>query len=175
MFPRVLNYPLMLVAITSTVPLLLAPSHPAAVRARVGGTLTMTYTQRHPLPIADAEGHMLIATEAKGTNRSTGAAGYMDGAEVRSSEIADLVQGSGAHQGYITFTQGTEVHVSKWSGKVTTTLDADHKPVTTFEGTWTKVKGPSGQGSYRGRVTGPDSYSVDWEGEVELRQRPATR
>ena len=172
MHPRILNR-LMLVAITSPVPFLVLATRHAPEGARVGGTFTMTYTQRHPLPISDAEGHALMATESKGTNRSTGATGYMDNAAVRNAEIADLVQGTGSHQGYVTFSQGGDEHVSKWSGKVTTVLDADQKPVTSFEGTWTKVKGPSGRGTYRGRLTGPDAYVVDWQGEIELTQRAA--
>jgi hypothetical protein len=172
MFPRILNH-LMLVAIAPTVPFLLLATHPAPERARVGGTFTMTYTERHPLSIGDAEGHALIATEAKGRNRSTGPTSYMDGAEVRNSEIADLVQGTGPHQGYVTLTQGGEEHVSKWSGRVTTVLDADQRAVTRFEGTWTKVKGPKGRGTYYGLLTGPDRYTVDWQGEVELSQRAA--
>jgi len=172
MFPHILNR-LMLVAITPTVPFVLLATRPSPERARVGGTFTMTYTQRHPLSIADTGGHMLIAAEAKGRNRSTGPTSYMDGAEVRNSEIADLMQGTGPHQGYVTLVQGSEEHVSKWSGKVTTVLDADQKPVTSFEGTWTKVKGPNGRGTYQGRLTGPEGYTVEWQGEVELSQRAA--
>jgi hypothetical protein len=52
--------------------------------------------------VTDAEGHALLATESKGTNRSTGPPSYMDGAEVRSVELPDLVQCTGSHQGYIT-------------------------------------------------------------------------
>jgi hypothetical protein len=155
------------------VPLLLLAARPAMERASVGGTFTMTYTQRHPLPIPDAEGHALVAAEAKGTNRSTGSTSYMDGAEVLSSEIADLVQGSGMHQGYVTLAREGGEHVSKWSGRVSTTLDASRRPVTSFEGTWTKVKGPSGHGTYKGRLTGPSSYTVEWQGELELGPRAA--
>lgn len=172
MYPRILNR-LMLVAMTSPVPFLVLATGPGPERARVGGTFTMTYTQRHPLPISDAEGHALVATESRGTNRSTGATGYMDGAEVRNSEIADLVQGTGSHQGYVTLSQGGVEHVSRWSGKVTTVLDADQKPVTSFEGTWTKTKGPNGRGTYQGRLTGTDTYIVNWQGEVDLGQRAA--
>src|SRR4051794_11842690 len=82
--------------------LLLLAARPAAERIRVGGTFTMTYTQQHPLPVADAEGHVLLASEANGTNRSTGSTAFLDGAEVRITEIADLVQGNGSHQGYDT-------------------------------------------------------------------------
>jgi hypothetical protein len=99
----------------------------------------------------------------------------MDGAEVRSVELADLVQGNGSHQGYITFSQNGEEHVSKWSGKVTTVLGPDKKPRTTFEGTWTKVKGPPGSGTYRGQMTAPNAYSVEWAGEVEYAARAASR
>lgn len=155
------------------VPLLLLAASPAMERASVGGTFTMTYTQRHQLPVSDAEGHALIAAEAKGTNRSTGPTSYMDGAEVLSSEIADLAPGSGMHQGYVTLAQDGAEHVSKWSGKVSTTLDASRRPVTSFEGTWTKVKGPSGHGTYNGRLTGPNSYTVEWQGELDLSPRAA--
>ena len=167
MFTRNLHR-LMLVTAAPVVPLLLLATAPATERTRVGGTFSVSYTQRHPLPVSDAPGHALIATEARGTNRSTGATLYKDGAEVRNVEIADLLQGNGPHQGYATFSGQGEETVCKWSGKVTTVLAADKKPVTSFEGTWTRVKGPSGHGTYKGRLTGPDSYTVDWEGEVEL-------
>ena len=128
--------------------------------------------------MSDAPDHALIATEAKGTNRSTGATRYMDGAAVRNVEIADLLHGDGPHQGYVAFTAQGEEAVTKWTGKVTTVLGADQKPMTSFEGTWIKVKGPNGRGIYKGRLTGPDSYTVDWEGELELpglRERTASR
>jgi hypothetical protein len=173
MFPRNLHR-LMLVSAAPVVPLLLLTTAPAAERTRVEGTFSVSYTRRHPLPVSDAPGHALIATEARGTNRSTGATLYMDGAEVRNVEIADLTQGNGPHQGYATFSgQGRET-VCKWSGKITTVLDANGKPLTSFEGTWTRVKGPSGHGTYKGRLTGPDSYMVEWEGEVELSPRAAS-
>lgn len=83
------------------------------------------------------------------------------------------MRGTGTHQGYVTFIQGGDQHVAKWSGKVSTVLDADQAPVTTFEGKWIKVKGPNGQGTYQGRLTGADTYMVEWQGEVELSQRAA--
>lgn len=173
MFPLTMHR-FAVVAIIPVVPLLLLATRPAPERVRVGGTFTMNYTQRHPLPI-DAEGHALIATESKGINRSTGATGYMDRAEVRNVEIADLTRGSGRHQGYVTFSLNGEQDVNMWSGQVTTTLTRDQKPVTTFAGTWSKAKGPSGHGTYNGRLTGPDSFTVEWEGELELREPTASR
>jgi hypothetical protein len=67
--------------------------------ARVGGTYTMTYSQRHPIPVPDADGHVVMATEATGANRSTGPSSFKDGAEVTIIESADMTQGSGPHEG----------------------------------------------------------------------------
>jgi hypothetical protein len=56
-----------------------------------------------------------------------------------------------------------------WSGKLTTVLGPDHQPATSFKGTWTSVKGPTGHGTYEGRITGPDTYTVQWAGQVDLK------
>ena len=61
-----------------------------------------------------------------------------------------------------------------------TTLDPDQKPVTSFEGTWSKVGGTgkyagvSGQGRYQGRMLSPTDYTVEWNGEI-VTQRTALR
>ena len=137
--------------------------------SRVGGTFTMTYTQRNPTPLTDAEGHVLLQTASTGTNQSTGPTSYMAGAVTTSSELADLVQGNGTHQGYVTMSLNGELSVTQWSGTISTVLGPDQKPVTSFKGKWIEVRGPSGQGTYSGRITGPDSYSVDWQGEIDLK------
>lgn len=174
MTPRVLHR--LLPAITlAALPLLIMAATPAITASRVGGTSTMNYTEQHPIPIVDAEGHVLLQTASKGTNQSTGPTSYMAGAEVSNAELADLVQGNGTHQGYVTMSLNGEVNVTRWSGKVTTTLGSDQKPVTTFQGTWTKVKGASGHGTYSGRITGPTSYVVDWVGEMDLKKPTASR
>ncbi len=157
------------------VPLLLLGARPTTERGRVGGTFTMTYTDQHPIPVADAEGHALLATTSSGTNRSTGPTPYMDGADVSNAEIADLVQGNGPHQGYVTVSHNGAIQVSKWAGKVTTVLGSDKQPVTTFKGTWTNVKGPTGHGVYKGRITGPKTYTVDWQGEMDLQSQTSSR
>jgi hypothetical protein len=59
---------LILAAVAPLVPLLLLAARPAEEAARVSGTCTMTYSQRHQVPVTDTEGHIVIATEAKGTN-----------------------------------------------------------------------------------------------------------
>lgn len=158
-----------------------AAPQPTSERLQVGGTFTMTYKQMHPVPVGDAEGHVLISNHATGTNRSTGRDSYMDRAETANTEIADLTQGNGPHEGYVIFSSGGERTVNKWSGKITTVLGADKQPVTTFEGTWTKLTGTgrysgvTGRGTYRGRMTGQNTYLVEWKGEIELSERAASQ
>jgi hypothetical protein len=166
MSPKVMHRSLVATATPLALFLVLA-ARPPVERVRVGGTFTMTYSQQHPLPVADAEGHILTANEAKGTNRSTDPTAYMDGADVTIAELADLVQGNGSHQGYVTKSQNGEVVIAKYSGMIKTALGPDQKPVTTFAGTWTAVKGEEGRGTYKGRMTGQTSYAVDWEGEID--------
>ena len=151
------------------VPLLLLAARPSSEGARVGGTYTMTYSQRHPIPVPDADGHLVIATQATGTNRSTGPTSYENGAEVTIIESADMTQGSGPHQGYAVMTLDGKVTVNRWSGTLTTVIGADHQPATSFKGTWSSVKGPAGHGTYEGRITGSDTYTVVWAGQVDIK------
>lgn len=159
-----------------SLPILLVPvmaAHLARLEStRVSGTFTMTYSQQHVLPLGDAPGHMVALFESKGSNSNTGPYTYMDGAEVINSETVDLTQGNGADQGYIIFAKGVDTTYNKWSGKVTTTLGDDKKPVTTFSGTWTKIGGAgqfasvTGSGTFKGRMTSETGYVVDWSGSI---------
>lgn len=157
----------------------LTQSGVSPTRLQVGGTFNMTYTQFHPVPVGDTEGHVLISNHATGTNRSTGRDRYMDRADVANTETADLTQGNGPHQGYVIFSSGGERTVNKWQGKITTVLGADKQRVTTFQGTWTKLSGTGsyagvkGQGTYSGRMTGQNTYLVEWKGEIEVNKKAA--
>jgi hypothetical protein len=146
---------------------MLLAAHPSREMARVGGTYTMTYSERHPIPVPDADGHVVMATQATGTNRSTGPSRFEDGAQVTIIESADMIQGSGPHQGYAVVTVDGNVRVNRWSGQLTTVFGPDHQPATSFKGTWTSVKGPAGKGTYEGRITGPNTYTVTWAGQVD--------
>jgi hypothetical protein len=143
--------------------------------AKVSGKFTVKYSQQHQLPVTDAAGPVLLANEARGTNTNTGGTDYMNGATVTSIEIADLTRGNGIQQGYITFSKNGESSVSRWNGKVHTTLSADKQPVTTFDGTWTKISGSgryeevSGSGRYQGKMVSPTEYVVEWEGELGMK------
>jgi hypothetical protein len=141
----------------------------------------MTYRQFNPVPVGDAEGHVLISNQATGTNRSTGPDEYMNQAEVTNTETADLTQGNGPHQGYVIFSSGGDRTVNKWQGKISTVLGPDKQPLTTFQGTWTKLKGTgryagvNGRGTYRGRMTGQNTYTVEWKGEIEVNERTVSQ
>lgn len=57
-------------------------------------------------------------------------------------------------------------------GVARTTLSADKQPITTFEGTWTLIKGTgkheraTGRGTYKGHFTSQTQMVVDWQGEL---------
>ena len=149
---------------------------PHLVRTQVSGVFSMKVGQQHALPVADQAGPILLLTQSAGTNRSTGSSEYMNGAQVTNREIADLTQGNGPHQGYITEVKGADTTVTRYQGKVVTTLGPDQKPATSFQGTWTKLSGTgkyqgvTGSGSYKGRMISPTDYTVEWTGEIATRQ-----
>jgi hypothetical protein len=146
---------------------------PGADSARVAGEFTGSVVQHDTVGLGDAPGHLLALNQAKGTNRSTGATEYMDGADIVNSELADLSQGTGIHQGYVVMAKGPDSAFTRWSGRVTTRLAADKTPITTFEGSWTKLRGTGrytgikGTGQYKGHMTSPTDYVVQWSGEIE--------
>jgi hypothetical protein len=151
-------------------------TNPTGERLQISGVFTMKVVQQQALQVATPGDPVLLLTQASGSNRSTGKSAYMGGAEVISREIADLTQGNGPHQGYITEILGADTTVTRWQGKVTTTLGPDQRPITRFEGTWSKLKGTgqyegvTGAGSYRGRMTSPTDYTVEWSGEISTPQ-----
>ncbi|HEY7634497.1 MAG TPA: hypothetical protein VH763_03070 [Gemmatimonadales bacterium] len=147
-------------------------SAPHSVPTQISGVFTMKVAQQHALPVGDQTGPILLLTQSAGTNRSTGSSEYMDGAQVINREIADLTQGNGPHQGYVTQIKGADTSVTRWQGKVTTTLGSDQKPATSVEGTWTKVSGTgkyqgvTGAGKYKGRMLSQSEYTIEWSGEI---------
>ncbi len=153
---------------------------PTREGARISGVFSMKVGQQHALPVASPADPVLVLTQSSGTNRSTGKVAYMDGAQVINREIANLTQGNGAHQGYLTEIQGADTSVTSWEGKVITTLGPDQKPLTRFEGSWSKIEGTgryegvTGAGSYQGRMTSPTEYTVEWSGEIST-PRTASR
>jgi hypothetical protein len=153
---------------------------PARERAQISGVFSMKVGQQQALPVATPADPVLLLTQSSGTNRSTGNAAYMEGAQVTNREIADLTQGNGPHRGYITQARGADTTVSSFEGKVITTPGPDQKPITRVEGTWSALKGTgqydgvTGSGSYTGRMTSPTEYTVEWSGKIST-PRTASR
>jgi hypothetical protein len=148
---------------------------------KISGSLAMTYSDQHPIPVGDAEGHALAVTQAKGSNHNTGKTDYMEGADVTSTELADLTQGNGPHHGWIMFSKGGDVTVNRWSGAVKTVLSPQKTPITTFHGTWTMVRGTgryhgaTGSGRYHGKITSEKGYTVEWDGDLVLKEKHASK
>ena len=140
--------------------------------SKIAGTVEAKYAEQHPLPVPDEAGHALMLGRAVGANRSTGPTLYMDKGDVTNFEFGDLSQGNGPQQGYISMSHGADSVISKWSGKVATTLSPNKTPITTFEGTWTKVKGTGrytssvAKGMYKGHFTSQTEYTIEWSGEL---------
>jgi hypothetical protein len=144
---------------------------PLAGSVKIAGAFTMAYVTQEKLAIPDGAGHVLLLTEARGTNRNTGPSDFMSDAEVAIREILDLAQGNGSSQGYVILWQGADSTVVKINGRVTTSMSAQGAPRTSFAGTWTEVRGTGryagieGSGTYKGAFTSPTEFTVDWQGE----------
>ena len=138
-----------------------------AAKVKEFGSLDVAYVKKDAQPIPDQDGHMLLLTESSGTSANQG--GLVDGFSVSVREIADLRQGTGAHQGYVIYSKGSDQEVVKFDGIVTTTMK-DGKPNTAMKGKYSVVSatgalaGIKGEGTYSGYFTAQDKYHVDWEG-----------
>lgn len=136
---------------------------------QISGTVTGGYTKQQPVPIANADGNVLMLNEYQGTNKSAGGNSFMDGASVTNQEIAQLFQGNGDEAGYITFSKDDGLTVAKWNGHITTVMK-DGNPMTTFKGKWEyasgtgKYAGIKGKGDYNGYFTSQTNYVIDWKG-----------
>lgn len=139
-------------------------------KTKVSGKMTGKVIKQENAEVGDVEGHMLQLGVSQGT--STGTA--MDGAQFENCTFVDLVKGNGMHQGYSTFTLNGDKWVSKFEGKVTTTMSADGKPNTTFEGTFTftggegKYKNIKGGGKYKGKYLSETDWETEWEGYYDV-------
>ncbi len=146
---------------------------PAIARDRldVAGTIALT-ADAAAAPVMGPDGRPLFIGTSHGTNQSAGKTEFMSGAEVASADTASLVDGNGAHHGYITMSKGGDRVVFKWSGQVTTVMGPDKKPSSTFKGIWTALSGggkyakASGGGSYTGRFTSSTASVIEWTGSL---------
>jgi hypothetical protein len=128
------------------------------------------YAKRDALPAGDQQGHVIMLTEAVATNQNTSGTEFLDGFSVSVREIVDLAQGNGPSQGYVVFTNDSDEIVVRIKGMITTTLNDDGTPNTSFKGEWAYINGAgryegvAGDGTYAGYFTAEDQFHVDWKG-----------
>ena len=145
-------------------------------KTKVAGKITAAYTKQEIIDVGDIEGHGISLGESEGTNFGTGKPEFMDGAQVVNLATADLVKGNGPQQGYIKFAKKGDTSIAKWEGKVATTLSTEGVPITTFEGTFSWIKGTGqlaniqGSGTYKGKYISKTIYTVEWEGEYSIKK-----
>lgn len=140
----------------------------------ISGKMTCAYSDRKAFESGYTEGHSISLAESEGINISAGANVFMDGAQVVNFSFADLVKGNGPHQGYVKLLKKDDVAISKWQGEITTTMSVEGTPLTTFDGTFSYVKGLGkfnniqGKGTFRGKFISQNIYTVEWEGEYSV-------
>jgi hypothetical protein len=138
-------------------------------KTKISGKMTAKITKKENVDVGDAEGHMMQLSVSQGTN----AGDVMDGAQFENSTFSDLTKGNGMHTGYGTWTLNGDKWTLKFDGKVTTTMSADGKPNTTFEGTFTftggegKYENIKGGGTYKGRSISETDWETEWEGAYD--------
>jgi hypothetical protein len=127
------------------------------------GHIKAAYTRSQALPIADKPGHVLLATESKGKNTSTGGQEILNGWDVTVAAVADMEQGNGPYQGYVTFSKDDKTAVVKLDGKVTTVMAAG-QPMTTIAGNFVDVSGPyvGKAGTFKTTMTSESTFVADW-------------
>jgi hypothetical protein len=149
----------------------------SAEKLKDSGSVDMAYVKQCGQPIPDQDDHMFVFHEGEGTSTNKG--GLVDGFSVRLREITDLRQGTGAQQGYVIYSKGSDQRVDRIDGMVTTILK-DGQPKITFEGKWVIINGTGAlagieaEGTYAGYFTADDRFHVDWEGSRSQPKGAAT-
>lgn len=141
----------------------------AIAQEKFGDTRVNVTVKSEIIRLDDVEGHVITIFESKGYD-------LRRGTHVINRGTSDVVKGNGSHRGYTkTFYPDGNVNFGQWEGKVTTAV-VDGKPVTTFAGTWTLIKGGGewanreASGTYRGKGIGEGISLTEWEGEWRLKR-----
>ena len=134
------------------------------------GSSTMTTEQQHVLPVAQADGHMVMLLQDSGPMQSKGVIGNGTATD---QGMNRLFQGNGEGQGYHTLNTDEGTVVVKWTGTVNTVMN-DNTPNTSFQGSWEVLKGTGkfvnmeGQGVYDGYFTSANTRVINWKGSCAL-------
>ncbi len=160
--------------VTGMFALLLVPLvafRPAPIATAVAGTATLTYVRPSVAKGANSSGASIFISTARGTNRNTGGGKYLSAARVLNVDTAAMVNGNGSHSGHVTFSEGNSIVVKQFVGTTTTKM-VGGRPVSSFKGKWTILRGTgqyagiTGSGTYAGRFETASKYVVDWKGNT---------
>jgi hypothetical protein len=118
--------------------------------------------------LKDVPNHELHLNEINGAQKSTD--NEWNNAKITYWSTVDLVSGNGSQRGYfLNVHEDGDSDSGSFEGKVTTSA----KEVT-LEGTWKysggtgKLKGLTGGGTYKGRLTSPTQVEMTWDGAYQL-------
>jgi len=148
---------------------LVATDAAAQVNA-TSGKSKITYTKREMVPVGDMEGHVLLVSDAAGTNENTGKWGFMEGASTFARTIVDMTKGNGTMTGYFILSKDGNLAAAKLTGTVRTVLSPEGKPLTSYSGEWKWVKctgiyeGCTGQGVFQGSMISENEVLVEYRG-----------
>jgi hypothetical protein len=142
----------------------------AQQRYKIGGKFEFDVSTREHerIDVGDRKGHWLEWNRIMGTNKSTGAGKFMDGAQLDLMGLSDTVMGNGKHWGYLKMSiEGVSVYIN-FEGNILTTIASEGAPSAegpsiTYESTYAdtftiisgtgKYKDIQGAGFIRGEVT----------------------
>ena len=148
----------------------------AQQKIKIAGKMTCAVIERKMIDVGDTEGHSVSLGEYEGANVSTGKQKFMDAAQVAGMTFGDLVKGNGPHQGYGKMSLDGDVVFWESEGKTTTTLSPEGRPITTFEGTLSYIKGTGqfeniqGSGTYNGMYISRTIWTLEWKGEYSIKK-----
>lgn len=140
----------------------------------IAGKITAKYAKIDSIVVSATDGHLMSLSQSEGTNVNAGKTPFLDGGVAINMTYTDVVKGNGMHQGYINLMKAGDSALAKWHGKITTVMNPEGVPATTFEGVFNYVSGTGafagikGEGTYRGAFTSKTDYTVEWQGEYTL-------
>jgi hypothetical protein len=131
-----------------------------------GGTIVAQYSKREVAHVADKPGHVLLFMESAGTNVSSGTPAILAGYDVTLIAYADIVEGNGSYEGYITFMKGGSRATAKLDGAVTTVL-SDGEHATAISGTFRDFSWPHAgkTGTFEMRLTSDTRWLSNWRAD----------
>lgn len=120
--------------------------------------------------IDDTEDHYKSISEWKGVTP--------DGEFIRyGTSAADLIKGNGPFNGYMKdVDKSGDTYITKFQGVLTNTKSQEGKPLVTYKGTFSYIKGTGkfenieGGGTFKGRFIGEGIYMTEYDGEYVIKK-----